>query len=385
MKRISVKFSIAFIALAAASCSSTHKSASGNSNTSISSLKLLGQYEVPYNMPYKGTTIGGLSGIDYDVKNDVYNMISDDRSAINPARFYTAKIHFKPTGIDSVEFVNVTTLLQSTGKPYPNSKQDPGHTPDPEALRLNVKTGQFIWSSEGERIVKQKDTVLENPTVTIMTPQGQYIDTFILPSNLVMQATEKGPRQNGVFEGLTFDKDYKNLFVSVEEPLYEDGPRADVVPNDPWIRILKFDIASKKNIAQYAYKLDPIAHPAVPANEFKINGIPDILWIGKDKFLVMERSFSTGNMACTIKVFITDLSKASNIINNPSLKENKDFIPAEKKLLLNMDNLGVYTDNVEGVTFGPDLPNGHKTLLFVSDNNFNALEKTQFFLFEVMP
>ena len=50
-----------------------------------------------------------------------------------------------------------------------------------------------------------------------------------------------------------------------------------------------------------------------------------------------------------------------------------------------MDTLGIYIDNVEGVTFGPDLPNGHKTLIFVSDNNFSALEKTQFLLFEIIP
>ena len=49
-----------------------------------------------------------------------------------------------------------------------------------------------------------------------------------------------------------------------------------------------------------------------------------------------------------------------------------------------MDDLGIYTDNIEGVTFGPTLPNGHKTLLFVSDNNFTAIEKTQLLLFEVI-
>jgi hypothetical protein len=90
-------------------------------------------------------------------------------------------------------------------------------------------------------------------------------------------------------------------------------------------------------------------------------------------------------MACTIKVFLTDLNKATNILPVNSLKTNTDFIPATKKLLLNMDHLGMYIDNIEGMTFGPKLPNGHKTLLFVADNNFNFFEKTQFLLFEVIP
>jgi hypothetical protein len=67
------------------------------------------------------------------------------------------------------------------------------------------------------------------------------------------------------------------------------------------------------------------------------------------------------------------------------MKETSPELPVSKKLLINMDDLGIFIDNIEGVTFGPDLPNGHKTLLFVSDNNFNPLEKMQLLLFEVIP
>jgi hypothetical protein len=48
-----------------------------------------------------------------------------------------------------------------------------------------------------------------------------------------------------------------------------------------------------------------------------------------------------------------------------------------------MNSLGRYIDNVEGMTLGPTLPNGHKTILFVADNNFNPLEKAQLLLFEI--
>ena len=242
----------------------------------------------------------------------------------------------------------------------------------------------MVWSSEGERIVREKDTVLENPSVISISTKGKFNFNFELPTNLYMHATPIGPRQNGVLEGLSFADNYKTLFVNVEEPLYEDGPLADVTDTATYIRILKFDVASRKNIAQYAYKLEPVAYPPIPANAFKINGVPDILNIGKDKFLVIERSFSAGRLACTIKVFITDLGKATNIKDVASLKENNNFVPATKKLLLNMDDLGNYIDNIEGVTFGPKLPNGHKTLVFVADNNFAMLEKAQLLLFEVM-
>lgn len=348
-------------------------------------LKWIGVYDIPHNLNYKGTTVGGLSGIDYDSKKKEYHLICDDRSAINPARYYTARIFFDEKKIDTVYFTNVTALLQKNGTPYPDTKKDPAHTPDPESLRYNPLNGQMIWTSEGERIVKEKETVLENPAITVMAASGKYIDTFPLPSNLHMRSAEKGPRQNGVLEGMTFANHYRNLYVNVEEPLYEDGPRAGLTDNNAFIRIYKYDVTTKQNTAQYAYKLDPVAYPAITENAFKINGVPDILDAGNNRLIVLERSFSTGRLPCTIKIFLADLNGAENIKDNPSLSKYPAKKPVQKKLLLNMDSLGVYVDNVEGITFGPTLSNGHKTLVLVSDNNFQLLEKTQFFVFEIIP
>ena len=53
-------------------------------------------------------------------------------------------------------------------------------------------------------------------------------------------------------------------------------------------------------------------------------------------------------------------------------------------VIINMDDLGFYTDNIEGMTFGPVLPNGHKTLIFIADNNFDIIQKAQLLLFEVI-
>jgi hypothetical protein len=358
---------------------------SAQKKNSISGLKLISEYELPNNLSFKGTTVGGLSSIDYDRAQGLYYMICDDRSAIDAARYYTVRIFLNNKKIDSVVFVNVTTLLQKNGKPYPGSKQDPAHTPDPEAMRYNPVRKQMVWSSEGERILKDKDTVLEDPSITIMSANGKYIDTFALPANLRMHTTENGPRRNGVLEGMSFANGFRNLYVNVEEPLYEDGPRADTMENDPWIRIFKFNTKTKKNTAQYAYKLDPVAYPAIPSTAFKVNGVPDILSAGNGGFIVLERSFSTGRLPCTVKIFLADLKGATDVSNNPSLIANKVKNPVTKKLLLNMDSLGQYTDNIEGATFGPRLANGHRTLLLVADNNFESFQKTQFFLFEVMP
>lgn len=353
--------------------------------TSVGGLKLLDVYVVPHNLSFQNTTVGGLSGIDYDAKTGLYYMISDDRSSINDARYYAAKIHIHQNKIDSVVFVKAVTLLRKNGRPYPGTKQDPHHTPDPEAMRYDPVRKQLVWSSEGERIVKGKDTVLEDPAITIIKTNGKYVDTFPLPENLKMHATEHGPRQNGVLEGMTFADNFRSLYVNLEEPRYEDGARAEVTENDAWVRIYKFDVASRKNTAQYAYKLDPVAYPPLPADAFKVNGIPDILSIGNGRFIVLERSFSTGRLPCTIKIFLADTKGATDIKNNPSLKNKPAAKPVSKKLLLNMDSLNAYVDNVEGATLGPLLPNGHRSLLLVADNNFSDKEQTQFFLMEILP
>jgi hypothetical protein len=350
--------------------------------TNQSQLKFIGEYDVPYNKSFQNTVIGGLSGIDYDSKHNVYYLICDDRSAINTARFYTAKIFLNEKGIDSVQFVSVKNLMQPDGRVYPNSQQDPFHTPDPEAIRYNQKTNLLLWSSEGERIVRKDTVVLEDPSINIISANGKYIDSFILPSNMHMQSIQKGPRQNGVFEGLSFTNNYKKLLVSVEEPLYEDGPRAGLKDSSGWIRIIKYDVKTREPEAQYAYQIDPVAYPADPPGAFKINGVPDILAINDHQLLVMERSFSSGRKPCTIKIYLAELNGATDVSEISSLK-NGSFVPVSKRLLINMDELKIYIDNVEGVTPGPKLSNGHQTLIFVSDNNFSEGEITQFLLFEI--
>lgn len=379
------KIIIGFILfLFSCSCTSSKKMG-GTKQDSITQLKFLGEYDVPNAKQYKGTTVGGLSGIDYDASRDRYYLISDDRSAINPARFYTAKIYFTEKGIDSLQFLDVTTLKTSEGKAYPNSKQDPFHTPDPEAIRYNPLKDELVWSSEGERIINPVNNVLEDPAVTAIDRNGDYKESFVLPSNMHMHATENGPRQNSVFEGMSFDKDFRYLYVNVEEPIYEDGPKAGLNDSTAWIRIIKFDAAARKPVAEYAYQIEAVAHPPIMANGFKINGVSDILWAGNDRLIVVERSFSAGKLACTIRVFIADMKGATNIAETNSLQTQPAARAISKKLLLNMEGLGRYIDNIEGVTFGPNLANGHRTLIFVADDNFSPLEKTQFLLFEVIP
>lgn len=352
--------------------------------TSIRKLKYLNTYVLPDKFQFEGTTVGGLSGIDYDPAENSYYLICDDRSHINPARFYTAKIDLSVNGINQVRIVGVDTLLQKDGATYPELSYHATKTTDPEAMRYNARTGTLTWTSEGDRVIKPTDTVLIDPTITMVSKKGKYVDSIPLPDNLRMHLGTTGPRRNGVLEGLTFADDFKNLYVSLEEALLQDGPSATPKRNKAFIRIYKFDLETKKNTAQYAYELAPMAVKPAKKGDFNTNGIPDILWLGNDRLLVTERSYS-GFSGSNVKVFIADLKNAENMLTNQSLIARPPVGLVKKKLLLNMDKLGIYIDNIEGATFGPQLPNGHQTLIFVADNNFSDQEQSQFMVFEVIP
>jgi hypothetical protein len=58
----------------------------------------------------------------------------------------------------------------------------------------------------------------------------------------------------------------------------------------------------------------------------------------KNQLLIVERSY-LWKQACTIKVYLCDFSNATDVKNS---LQRTDFTPASKKLILNMDNLGIY-------------------------------------------
>lgn len=369
---------LAFIPFCFISCSSIQSNAI---RPTTPKLKLLNSIEIPFNQEFKNTLVGGLSGIDYDVKNDLYYLISDDRSIYNVARYYTAKIHITADTINDIALENVVSFKNEVGEYYSSWEKKPATSIDPEDLRYNPKKKNLVWSSEGARVISDKYSVLQNPSIQTATLEGNFVNNYVLPENLAMQKKEKGPRSNGVLEGITFDKKFRTLYANIETPLFEDDSEASTTKGG-LVRIYLYDVKSKTNTAQYAYLLEAVAHRPSPENGFSINGISAIQFYDKNQLLIVERSYSVGKQACTIKVFLCDLTQATDVKSIASL-QNQKYTVASKKLILNMDDLGIFVDNIEGITFGPKLANGKQSLLFVTDNNFSKIQKTQIFLFEI--
>ncbi|QDA60171.1 esterase-like activity of phytase family protein [Hymenobacter jejuensis] len=354
--------------------------------THVSSLRFIGEKIVPFKQDYNNTTIGGLSSIDYRPDKDKYYIMCDDASAFQPVRYYTADIDFDQTQFTNVNFTGVTTFKRPDGSLYPNTAADRYSAIDPEGLAYDPATSHLIWSSEGIRNVTVTPAVLTDPFLYEANLDGTFVASFALPSLFKIQSTENGTRSNGSFEGVSVVPNSRYVFTANEEPVYEDGPRADFGVAGSPIRLIKYDKMTHQPVAQYAYKLDAVHAAPIPADQFRLNGVVEMVAMSETKMLVMERSFAVGATPdYVVKIYEVDLDGATDISRVNSLK-TAIYTPVSKRLVLDVASTGIKrVDNLEGMTFGPKLGNGHYSLVLVSDDNFGSSQITQFLAFEVIP
>jgi len=109
-----------------------------------------------------------------------------------------------------------------------------------------------------------------------------------------------------------------------------------------------------------------------------------MLEIYPDHFLALERSFSLGK-GNSIRLYLTSTVNASEVKNKHGIANEIESINVmPKELILDLNDLNIPLDNIEGLSFGPQLPGGEKSLILVSDNNFNSAGQfTQFLAFKI--
>jgi 3-phytase len=337
--------------------------------TAAPTLQFLGEDILPTGLQFDGTEVGGLSSIAYDAAADRYYVISDDQSVLDPARYYTFALDVADGNLDpgDVAVTDVTTLLDAAGMPFPAASFDP------EGLALTAG-GELVITSEGIA------NALIPPWVRLFGLDGQQRADLPVPEAFI-PAPGRGVRQNLGFESGTVVGPY--FYTGSEGALVQDGPAAGLGVPSP-ARLLRYNLKTGRPDRQYLYWTDPIAEPPVPVTNFAVNGLVELLALDKHSYLSMERSFSAGapGTGNTIKLYTVEISGAQNIGGRASLAGQLGSIePVEKTLLLDLDALGIPLDNVEGMAFGPDLADGRRTLVLVSDNNFAPAQFTQFLLF----
>ena len=320
-----------------------------------SDLQFLGQAIVPTGTTFQGTNVGGLSSITYDERLGVFYAVSDDQTNV---RYYTVGLDVGDGRLSAgdVHFQAVSNLLAPGGVPYAAGSVDP------EGLAL-TKARELIFTSEGFA------NTLVAPFVRRYSLDGGFLGDLPVPQDF-LPAPGRGVRQNLGFESAGVAPNGRFAYVATENALVQDGPAATVATGSP-ARIVRYQLPSGRLDRQWTYLTDPVAEPPVPATNFSVNGLVELLPLNNRFLLAMERSFSVGapDTGNTIRIFRVELPGRGG--------------EASKKLLLDLDDLGIPLDNVEGMTFGPRLPDGGRSVVLVSDNNFAASQFTQFLLFAI--
>lgn len=353
------------------------------------SLKYLGEYQLP-KMEFKDTKVGGLSGLSYDRQRDRFYAISDDRSQLAPARFYTLKLIFNNTsageiGIEKVEVEDVTLITNEQGKTFAQGSIDP------EGIALSSKGTVFI-SSEGSTKRGIAPFIREFELNT-----GKQLQSLPIPQRYLANDAsdeEQSPRgiQNNLgFESLTLEPlslaaakgDPFRLFTATESALFQDitPPASEEELQQPTrIRMMQYLIGEATPtllVSENLYLLDIARSGTI------INGLTDLITLDNaGHFLSLERTY--GLAGSSAKIYQLATGSATDTSGIATLKGDISRIePIQKKLLLDLSELGIYLDNLEGIELGPRLSDGTQSLLLVSDDNFREEQVTQFILFRV--
>ena len=332
-------------------------------------LSLLKACEAPKGIVFEGGGYGGISGIDYDPRSDLWVFISDDKSEHGPSHVFLGRLDLRPGQPCGPALTKMIPLRREDGEIFPN-REAGTEAADGEAIRFDPRSHDLIWATEGDFDHGYP------PAVRRIKPDGTPVSRMVVPEMLTFHTGgETGARKNATTEGASWSADGRSMWLSMEWPLAQDGPVPSVAQGG-LIRLTRLD-RSGRLLAQYAYPLDPVqAASPVGAND---NGVSEILALDDHRLLVLERSAAKGvdgRYSYHIRLYLADLAKAQDISTVESLAKTP-VRPVEKRLLLNFDSLGVRIDNLEAMAWGPRLKDGGRTLVLAADDNYDANQTNQ--------
>lgn len=337
-------------------------------------LEFLGHAAIASSAVFKQTPVGGLSGITYDAKRQVYYAISDDRSLKAPARFYTLKIELKQGKLSSkgVQVLGVTPLLDTNRKPFRP------YTIDAEGIAFSSSQDQLWISSEGDTASGVA------PFLRAFDLTGKSLNALVIPPTYKPDSgLKQGIRNNLGFESLSLTPQSQTLITATENALLQDGPVATEDQGSP-ARILRYNLASGRVTGEFVYQTEPIPVTTAERPSFSASGLADVLALGSDQFWSLERAF-TPSTGFRVQLYRVSLQQAINHAGKSKveLRGQSKRQMADKQLLLDLKTLKIPLDNLEGMTLGPTLKDGRRVLVLISDNNFSPLQITQILAFAV--
>ncbi|PYQ57140.1 MAG: PEP-CTERM sorting domain-containing protein [Acidobacteria bacterium] len=331
-------------------------------------LSLLGSRPliVPFGATVGGFRVGGLSAI-ARAADGTYLAVVDNEGE-TPARVFRLAFTVSESGVapppgkTPLEVpVAVVPLARSDGEKF-NGKNFDG-----EGLALEP-SGEMLIASETE------------PSIREFSLEGRTLRSLPVPE-LFLAGRGKGIRNNLGFESLTLAPGGDVLWTANERALQQDAPE-DLARPSP-VRLLRYEWRNGGFVpgAQFVYEVEPLQQKLGAG--FQTRGLSDLLALPGGDLLALEREFVEGR-GLAIQIFRVSLAGATDVSGMESLA-GQSWTPVRKTLVYDFARSGLVPDNLEGMTFGPTLPDGSRTLVLVSDNNFNPLQKTQLVALRLRP
>lgn len=313
---------------------------------------LLGSLVIPPNLVVDGLAVGGLSAL-VRTGEDTWRALVDNEED-TPARVFDLRFRVTERG------------------PAPLAGDKPSDVPR-SVLRLAGLDGKS-FDGEGLALTPQGTLLVSSetePSIREISATGETLRRLPVPGLFLSdKLAGRGTRVNAGFEALVLSPDGKTLWTANETALAQDAPDEARFATHP-IRLLRYD--SYVPGAQYVYVVEPIRRRG-PG--FSVRGLVDLVILPEGGLLALEREYVEG-FGMEVQLFHVAIDGATDVSGMESLA-GQTYTPVRKTLLYDFARSGFVPDNLEGMTFGPELPDGDRTLVLVSDDNFKPLlQQTQ--------
>jgi hypothetical protein len=355
--------------------------------------------------------LGGFgSAIDYTGTGDRY-VAAADRGPIDGGAMFRDRLQFfeitiRPGQTPAVTVQHTGTAMLTSGFRTPAGT--PGWFVGAAGAKESAPSAMMPrYDPEGVRLASPSTIIVSDeygPFIDEFDLAGRHLRRLPVPPRFLCRATSADPadelpprnaggrQPNRGFEGLAISPDRSRAVAILQSPLLQDG--ALDATNDReglQIRVLELplDAATSGAPAQpreWVYTLD---HPG--------NGVSEILAVDATRYLVLERDGKPGKAAKRRGLYLADSAAATDVsglttLSPPGLPARAlpaGVTPATKSLVLNFldPRFGLAGDampeKIEGLCWGPNLPDGRRTLIVTSDNDFIAEQPSWFWVFAV--
>jgi hypothetical protein len=304
-----------------------------------------------------GLDVGGLSAIVWAGGDTYYTLV--DGQAKTPARLFELSFQVTAEGVAPLPGRTAGEVARA-------------------AIRLDGLDDRTL-DGEGLAITPEKTFLVASeiePSIREVSREGKVLGMLPVPELFLAEKGRpdgRGIRGNLGFESLALSAQGTTLWTANERPLQQDlADDSKTVPGP--VRLLRYTRHAEGFVPgpQYVYPVGGIAHPG-PG--FALNGLSELSVLPDGSLLALEREFTTAR-GMRIRLYQVGTAGATDVSGFEALA-GAAYRPVTKSLLYDFLRSGFTPDNLEGITWGPDLADGDRTLVLVSDDNFEPLQQTQ--------